>query len=71
MLGDAVVRDPANTSAHQTLLFVRTDRDAPFAFLGEAKFESATGDRPIAITWLLANAIPGGLFREFNNLAQG
>ena len=52
-------------------LFVRTDKEAPFAFLGEAKLESATGDRPIAITWRLENAIPGGLFGEFSTLAQG
>ena len=52
-------------------LFVRTDKEAPFAFLGEAKLESATGDRPIAITWRLESAIPGGLFGEFSTLAQG
>ena len=52
-------------------LFVRTDKEAPFAFLGEAMLESSTGDRPIAITWRLKNEMPGGLFLDFSTLAQG
>ncbi len=52
-------------------LFVRTDPDAPYAFLGEARIESATGDRPIGITWKLEHAIPGALFADFATLAQG
>ncbi len=52
-------------------LFVRTDPDAPYAFLGEARFESATGDRPIGITWRLEHAISGALFAKFATLAQG
>ncbi len=51
-------------------LFVRTDPDAPYAFLGPARFESAKGDRPIGITWRLEHPIAGALFADFATLAQ-
>jgi len=52
-------------------LFVRTNRDAAYAFLGPVTFVSASGDRPIGVTWRLDNAMSGGLFDEFASLAQG
>ncbi|MBX3192838.1 MAG: DUF3427 domain-containing protein [Labilithrix sp.] len=52
-------------------LFVRTDPDAPYAFLGPVKLESATGDRPIGITWRLEVPMAGALFEKFATLAQG
>lgn len=52
-------------------LFVRSDPEAPYAFLGPAKLESASGDRPIGITWRLEHAMAGALFDTFATLAQG
>jgi superfamily II DNA or RNA helicase/HKD family nuclease len=52
-------------------LFVRSDPDAPYAFLGPVRLESASGDRPIGITWRLEHAMSGGLFDKFATLAQG
>lgn len=52
-------------------LFVRTDRDAPYAFLGPVQFRSARGDRPIGITWELEHPMPAALFDRFATLAQG
>lgn len=52
-------------------LFVRTDPDAPYAFLGPAQLESSSGDRPIGITWRLEHAMAGALFEKFATLAQG
>ena len=52
-------------------LFVRTDPEAAYAFLGPARLASAAGDRPIGITWQLENAMPGALFEAFATLAQG
>lgn len=51
-------------------LFVRTDPDAPYAFLGPVRFRSATGDRPIGITWELETAMPAALFDRFATLVQ-
>ncbi|MBX3215711.1 MAG: DUF3427 domain-containing protein [Labilithrix sp.] len=52
-------------------LFVRTEPDAPYAFLGPALLDSAKGDRPIGITWRLEHPIAGALFAELATLAQG
>jgi len=52
-------------------LFVRTDPEAPYAFLGPALFDSAKGDRPIGITWRLEHPIAGALFAKLATLAQG
>lgn len=52
-------------------LFVRENKDAPYAFLGPARFVSAKGDRPIGITWRLEHAMPATLFDRFATLAQG
>jgi len=52
-------------------LFVRSDPDAPYAFLGPVTLEASSGDRPIGITWRLAHAMSGALFDRFATLAQG
>ncbi len=52
-------------------LFVRSDPDAAYAFLGPVRLESSTGDRPIGITWRLDHAMAGALFDRFATLAQG
>jgi superfamily II DNA or RNA helicase/HKD family nuclease len=52
-------------------LFVRTDSDATYAFLGPARIKSHVGDRPIAITWDLERAMPAVLLEQFATLAQG
>lgn len=52
-------------------LFVRTDPDAAYAFLGPVRFVAAAGDRPIGITWRLEHAMSGALFDGFASLAQG
>ena len=51
-------------------LFVRVDPSAPYAFVGPVAYESHTGDRPIAITFRLAHALPASLYRRFATLAQ-
>ena len=50
-------------------LFVRTDPDAAYAFLGRVRYESHAGDRPIAIMWRLEHAMPAGLFERYATLA--
>jgi hypothetical protein len=52
-------------------LFVRSDPDAPYAFLGPVTLKAASGDRPIGITWRLEHAMSGALFDRFATLAQG
>jgi superfamily II DNA or RNA helicase/HKD family nuclease len=55
----------------RVLLAVRSARkDAwgatlPYTLLGPAEFVSASGERPIAITWRLRNAIPADLYEGF------
>ncbi|MEL4503653.1 DUF3427 domain-containing protein [Luteococcus sp. H138] len=55
------------TGASTPLLFVRQQRDgefgtSPYVFLGDARYVSHTGDRPIAITWELRIPMPADLF---------
>lgn len=56
------------TGASNVLLFSRDTKDnaygtgAPYLFLGPAQYVSHTGDRPIAITWRLAHAMPTDVF---------
>jgi hypothetical protein len=52
-------------------LFVRTDPDAAYAFLGPVRYQSHAGDRPIAITWALEHTMPAALFENFATLTQG
>lgn len=59
------------TNGWSFYLFVRSDPDAPYAFLGRALYRSHEGDRPIGITWELEHAMPGALYDKFATLAQG
>lgn len=52
-------------------LFVRSDRDAPYAYLGPVRRVSHEGDRPIAITWRLEYPMSAALFARYATLAQG
>lgn len=52
-------------------LFVRTNVDAPYAFVGPVTYVSHTGDRPIAITWRLEYRLSAALFDRFATLDQG
>lgn len=52
-------------------LFVRTDPDAAYAYVGPAKYLRHEGDRPIAITWKLDYTLPAALYQGFATLAQG
>lgn len=52
-------------------LFVRTDPEAAYAFLGPVEYLSHSGDRPIAITWRLRYPMPAALFEQYATLASG
>ena len=52
-------------------LFVRSNKDGAFAFLGQVYYQSHTGDRPIAITWRLATAMPAALYERYATLRPG
>lgn len=67
--GRRYIESPQN--GWRFFLFVRTDPDAPFAFCGPATYRSHEGDRPIAITWQLAHALPAALYQRYATLEQG
>lgn len=56
------------TNGWQFYLFVRTDPDAPYAFLGRVRYQSHAGDRPIAITWRLDAPMTAALFERYATL---
>ncbi len=49
-------------------LFVRENKNAAFAALGEVILIKAEGERPISVTWELKNAMPLELFKHFSIL---
>jgi superfamily II DNA or RNA helicase len=53
----------------RVLLFVRHDRTDPYLFLGRCDLETATGDRPIAITWRLHTPVPEDWFQTARRVA--
>jgi superfamily II DNA or RNA helicase/HKD family nuclease len=67
--GRRYIESPGNGWAF--FLFVRTDPEAPFAFLGPVTYQSHTGDRPIAITWRIATPMPAVLYDRFRTLLPG
>ncbi|MDB4932745.1 MAG: type restriction enzyme res subunit [Myxococcaceae bacterium] len=67
--GQRYIESPAN--GWSFYLFVRPTPDAPFAFLGPAVYETHNGDRPIAITWSLAYAMPASLYDRYATLRPG
>jgi superfamily II DNA or RNA helicase/HKD family nuclease len=44
------------------LLFVKPKVDAPFVFLGEARYVSHHGSKPMSITWELIETMPAWIF---------
>lgn len=56
---------------HKILLFVREERQeygqtAPYRFLGNAKYVSHKGSKPIQIVWKLDHPIPERIIRGSN-----
>ena len=53
-------------NGHSIMLFCRLkDADRAFWFLGPATYLSHVGEKPMAITWGLANPLPGDLYQLF------
>jgi hypothetical protein len=61
----------SGTNGWQFYLFVRTDPDASYAFLGPIRYESHAGDRPIAITWRLLSPMTASLYERYATLRPG
>lgn len=62
------------TGDSRVLLFVRNDAKddlgtAPYTFLGQARYVSHTGSKPIAITWRLEEPMPAELFQAAKAIA--
>jgi hypothetical protein len=48
------------------MLFARLRADdRAFWFLGTGRYRGHTGEKPMAITWELDNALPGDLYAAF------
>lgn len=67
--GRRYVESPGN--GRSFYLFVRSKPGDAFAFLGPVVYESHQGDRPIAITWTLAHAMPAHLYDRYATLRPG
>jgi hypothetical protein len=67
--GRRYLESPANGWSFH--LFVRTDPHAAYAYVGPVTYLAHEGDRPIAITWQLAHALPARLYQRYATLAQG
>lgn len=52
----------------QFFLFVRTDPEAAYAFLGRVHYRSHSGDRPISIVWRLEQPMPAALYDRYATL---
>lgn len=52
-------------------LFVSLAPNAPYEFLGRARYVSHSGDRPMGITWRLDSPLPARLFERYATLAAG
>jgi hypothetical protein len=61
----------SRTNGWQFFLFVRTDPESTFAFLGPVTYETHSGDRPIAITWRLRTPMPASLYERYATLRPG
>lgn len=59
---------PSVRDACQFFLFVRTDPEAAYAFLGRVRYQSHSGDRPIAILWKLERSMPAALYETYRTL---
>ncbi len=65
--GQRYIKD--RTNEHKVLIFVRENKNefghaSPYIFLGNAKYVSHKGDRPIEIVWKLDHSIPERIIRE-------
>ena len=67
--GQRYIESPGNGMTFQ--LFVRSAPTDAFAFLGPVRYQSHTGDRPIAITWRIEHPMPASLFERYATLATG
>ena len=52
-------------------LFVRTDKESAYAFLGRVRHVSHSGDRPIGITWQLEQPMPAALYERYTTVVGG
>ena len=52
-------------------LFVRTDKESAYAFLGGVRHVSHSGDRPIGITWQLEQPMPAALYERYAAVGGG
>jgi hypothetical protein len=66
--GQRYIESPGN--GWSFFLFVRTDPEAAYAFLGPVMYEGHTGDRPIAISLRLQHAMPASLFDAYATLVS-
>jgi Domain of unknown function (DUF3427) len=66
--GQRYIESPGN--GWSFFLFVRTDPEAAYAFLGPVVHQGHTGDRPIAITWRLEHPMPAALFDAYATLVS-
>jgi superfamily II DNA or RNA helicase/HKD family nuclease len=61
----------SETNGWSFYLFVRTDPEATFAFLGRVHYVAHSGDRPIGITWKLEAKMPALLYERYATLRPG
>ena len=61
----------SGTNGWSFYLFVRTDPEATFAFLGPVRYVAHSGDRPIGITWKLETTMPAVLYERYATLRPG
>jgi hypothetical protein len=61
----------SETNGWSFYLFVRTDPEATFAFLGRVHYVAHSGDRPIGITWKLDAKMPALLYERYATLRPG
>jgi superfamily II DNA or RNA helicase/HKD family nuclease len=66
--GQRYIESPDN--GWSFFLFVRTDPNAAYAFLGPVLYQGHSGDRPIAITWRLEHSMPAVLFDAYATLVS-
>ncbi|CAN5763760.1 DEAD/DEAH box helicase [soil metagenome] len=58
----------SRTTGWEFYLFVRTNPEAVYGFLGPVRYESHNGDRPIAITWRLETPMAPFLYERYATL---
>ena len=61
----------SGTNGWSFYLFVRTDPEATFAFLGPVRYVAHSGDRPIGIMWKLETTMPAVLYERYATLRPG